>query len=204
MKEQKFLSIQQYYLIKTVYVISIILCILTFAVFIIISILYIFSAAGDLLGDFSSKGKTFVFIYLVNCACSFILMLIFSAKSMNRLKTIKIAVIIFILSFIPFNISLSFTFPNWLSYIPPALLALLLILSLYVLMKKEEGRKLTHALFIILLCSVIGTFIFCEGLTLNYAFFAVLLIIAFKDKGFYKYFIESHPKYLIKGRRYYY
>ena len=179
-------------------------------------ILYIYSAASNQLGDFSLIDQISTIIYIFNCACFAALMLIFAVnQSVNRSKKIGITAIIFIISYMAYYLLMTpslykILFSYWFSYIPIALFVSLLILAIHVLKQRiADDRKTSNALFIILLCSATGSIIFLLVLSgqltgLNSIFLTFVLLVAYKDKGFYKYYIETHPKYLIKGRRYFY
>jgi hypothetical protein len=214
MKEKQLLSEKQYYLIKSVYIIIIILSILSAAGFFLDTLGYIYIAASNGF-DYPPLVNFGFMIVLFEKACYVFLMLIFAAnKSVYRSKKINIAVIILIISNIPgfFVINTqSYTIDfSWISYIPIAFYIILLIATICVFNRKlSTAKKTANTIFITLLCSSTGliiSFLVIGGwlVGLGHLFLAFILFKAYKDKGFYKYFIETHPKNLIKGRKYFY
>ena len=215
MKEQKYLSIKQYYLIKTVYVISIIICVIAFISLVMSSIGYIYGAASSQYSKLMPIIQIFLIIKLFSDACTVALMLIFAVnKSLNRSKRIKAAAVILIISSIPGYLlsgpSYTINLFDWITYIPCAFFISLLIVTISGFHQVNAFRKQTSdALFVILLCIAIGSLVYILVSTgsligLGYLFLAFILFMAYKDKGINKYFIEAHPKYLIKGRKYSY
>lgn len=208
MKDKNLLSKKQYYLIKTVYVITIILSIVFIISFASDISAFIYGTANNLLTNFSPQYGYIVILF--NYAFNAILMFIFAVnKSMNCSKNIKIVIIILIIS----NILVTLFNYNEL------LLSLFLYLAFYILsflfvlfifnQNISIGRKIADFLFVILFISVIGSITYIlvtkkELSGIGNLILAFILYKSYKDKGFYKYFIETHPKYLIKGQKYFY
>jgi hypothetical protein len=219
--EQKLEKLKLYRLINSAYIVSIIFCIgviIAFSIFILGIAL-----AGSSISDAIGYSNVDIFNYLVTFICfGFLVFTLVFNKSAHRNKLVAIAFMVYAATGL-----LSITYNSTPLFILGILDYISFFLLSFFLFRKTKNKTILpvwiNAIFIAFIATNIGNFIFAVinlSVQENHSIFSVIwgsvsagIVVLFflflvfipfkalKDKGFYKSYIETHPKYFLKNKK---